>query len=164
MTTHPVPAPEKTRLDPEETPRRDFLGLAAFWSAASALAFACLGMARLPRAAVIPAPSKKFKVQVPENLPAGTPVIPAGRSVAVFRDGEGVYAISTVCTHLGCIVKKEAGGFSCPCHGSKFTERGDVAKGPAPAPLRWLAVRKSGDGVYLIDEGKNVPAGTREMA
>ena len=36
--------------------------------------------------------------------------MPPGRSVALFRDAEGVYAISTVCTHLGCIVKPTAGG------------------------------------------------------
>ena len=36
----------------------------------------------------------------------------------LFRDREGVYAISMVCTHLGCIVKPSTAGFDCPCHAS----------------------------------------------
>lgn len=166
MTTSPRPAEaeERSRLDPEPTPRRDFLGLAAVWSAATAILFAFLGAARLPKAAVIPAPSKKFRVALPENLPEGTAVVPAGRAVAVFRDGEGVYAIATVCTHLGCIVKSGADGFHCPCHGSRFHADGSVSKGPAPAPLKWLAVSKSGAGAYIVDEGRPVPMGTKVTA
>jgi cytochrome b6-f complex iron-sulfur subunit len=166
MTTEPRPAggAGRSRLDPEPVPRRDFLGLAALWSAATAILFAFLGAARLPKAAVIPAPSKKFRVTVPDNLAPGAPIVPAGRSVAIFRDDGGVYAISTVCTHLGCIVKREADGFHCPCHGSRFHPDGTVLKGPAPAPLKWLAVRKADAGSYVVDEGQTVPIGTKETA
>ena len=36
---------------------------------------------------------------------------------------QGFYAVSAVCTHLGCITqwKPEADQIACPCHGSKFT-------------------------------------------
>ena len=44
----------RSRLDPEVMPRRDFLGLAAWWSAAAALLFGFLGAMRLPKAAVLP--------------------------------------------------------------------------------------------------------------
>ena len=166
MTTVPPPAGARplSRLDPEPIPRRDFLGLAAFTAMAASLFFALFGVARLPRAAVIPAPSKRFKVSLPESLAEGTPLVPPGRSVAIFRDAGGVYAISTVCTHLGCIVKREADGFHCPCHGSRFKPDGTVSHGPAPAPLKWLAVKKAGSGVYVVDEGTAVPVGTRETA
>ena len=166
MTTTPAAgaAGERSRLDPEPLPRRDFLGLAALLSAGAALLFGLLGMLRLPKAAVIPAPSKKLRVTLPESLAAGTPLVPAGRSCAVFRDDEGVYAISTVCTHLGCIVKREADGFHCPCHGSRFAPDGGVVKGPAPAPLKWLAVSKTTAGVYIVDEGTIVPRGTKVQA
>lgn len=96
----------------------------------------------------------------PDTLPAGEAFIPAGRNVAVFRDGEGVFAISTVCTHLGCIVKTSANGFDCPCHGSGFTKDGTVRKGPAPKPLPWLKVSTSG-GTITIDEESKVKAGTK---
>src|SRR3990172_9499115 len=108
-----TPGTERSRLDPEPISRRDLLGLASFWSSASALLVAVLGMLRLPKAAVLPSPSRKFRVSLPDSLKPGEAFVPPGRSVAVFRDGEGVYAISTVCTHLGCIVKPHASGFEC---------------------------------------------------
>jgi ubiquinol-cytochrome c reductase iron-sulfur subunit len=57
-----------------------------------------------------------------------------------------IMVMEGVCTHLGCspqlkpaAAKAEmgsdwAGGFYCPCHGSKFDFAGRVFKG-APAPL-----------------------------
>lgn len=151
----------RSRLDPEPIPRRDFLGMAAVGSALSALLFGLLGMLRLPKAAVLPSPSKKFRVSVPETLAPGAAFVPPGRSVAIFRDDEGVYAISTVCTHLGCIVQPAEDGFHCPCHGSRFAPDGSVTRGPAPKALPWLAIRESG-GVLVVDEGQFVPAGTKE--
>jgi cytochrome b6-f complex iron-sulfur subunit len=142
-------------------PRRDFLGLAALWSAGLTLLFAAIGSARLPRAAVVPTPSRKFRVRLPEGLPPGEPFLPAGRSVALVRDAGGVYAVSRVCTHLGCIVKPDAKGFSCPCHGSEFAPDGAVLKGPAPKALPWLAVTHVGGDTYLVDEGRVVDAGTK---
>lgn len=152
-----------SRLDPEPMPRRDFLGLFASWSALSALAFALVGALRLPKAAVLPSPSKKFKVTLPESLAPGVAFRPPGRSVAVFKDADGVYAISTVCTHLGCIVKTEPTLFRCPCHGSEYDLDGKVTRGPAPKALPWLAVSVTGDGV-VVDEGTVVPTGHKVKA
>lgn len=157
------PGTPKSRLDPEPLARRDWLGLSAMWSMASALIFATIGSLRLPMAAVVAAPSKGFDVTLPESLPAGEAFIPPDRAVAVFRDGEGVYAISTICTHLGCVVKSNAEGFECPCHGSRFRHDGEVTKGPAPRPLSWLKVTAADSGFH-IDEGKIVPPGTRVKA
>lgn len=154
------PNERRSRLDPEPMPRRDFLGLGAIWAMGTAAFFALIGMLRLPRAAVVPAPSRKFRVQIPDSLSEGEAFLPPGRSVAVFRDGEGVFAISRVCTHLGCIVKESPHGFDCPCHGSQFHTDGSVAKGPAPKALPWLAVKKDRDG-WVIDEGSTVPPGTK---
>lgn len=160
MTLTPGPAP--SRLDPESVPRRDVLGLLSLWSMASALVFAAVGMMRLPRAAVLPTPSKTFRVALPETLPPGEAFVPPGRSVALFRDTDGVHAVSIVCTHLGCIVKPTGAGFECPCHGSRFAKNGDVTGGPAPAPLPWLEVRVSG-GSVIVDESARVPAGTKVL-
>jgi Rieske Fe-S protein len=120
-------------------------------------------MLRLPRAAVVSSPSRKFRVTLPESLAPGVAFSPPGRPVALFRDAEGVWAVSTVCTHLGCIVKSNEAGFECPCHGSRFDALGAVAKGPAPAALPWLAVRLDGD-VCIVDQGTAVPAGTKVRA
>jgi len=158
MTTKP--GEKKSRFDPEPMPRRDFLGLAALGSMAAAFALSIFGMLKLPKAAVSASPAKKFNVTIPENLAEGDAFTPPGRNVAVFRDAEGVYAISTVCTHLGCIVKTSAAGFDCPCHGSGFQKDGTVRKGPAPIPLPWLKVSKNG-GTITIDEESKVKTGTK---
>ena len=156
-----APAAAGSRLAPQPVAPRDFLGLAALWSAVAALAVAAVGALRLPRAAVVPVPSRKFRVTLPETLAAGEPFVPQGRSVAVFRDASGVWALSTVCTHLGCIVKQEGAGFACPCHGSQFKLDGAVTKGPAPKALPWLAVSSAGGGSYLVDESQTVAPGTK---
>lgn len=161
MTTQP--GAQRSRLDPEMVPRRDLLGLASLWSTAAALLFGLFGMLRLPRAAVLSSPSKKFRVTLPEALAAGEAFIPPGRPVSVFRDADGVYAISSVCTHLGCIVKPAVDGFTCPCHGSHFSRDGSVTKGPAPQPLPWLKVSGSGEQ-WVVDEGETVPPGTKVNA
>lgn len=161
MTT--TPGPTASRLDPEPIPRRDVLGLLSLWSMASTMLFALAGILRLPRAAVLPSPSKKFRASVPETLAAGEPFVPPGRSVALFRDAQGVYAISIICTHLGCIVKPSAQGFECPCHGSMYAPDGSVTKGPAPRALNWLSVSIN-DGTVIVDEDKAVPPGTKVLA
>lgn len=158
MNETPVTGP--SRLDPEPVSRRDVLGLMSLWAAASAMLFALLGMLRLPKAAVLASPSKRFRVALPETLTPGQAFTPAGRNVAVFRDSDGVYAISRVCTHLGCIVKPTDAGFECPCHGSRYDSNGVVTKGPAPRPLQWLEVKQQAGAVY-VDEGTSVPVGTR---
>ncbi len=160
----PAEAVERSRLDPVPIPRRDFLGLAAAWSALATLAFATVGMLKLPKAAVLPSPSKKFRVALPESLAPGEPFLAPGRPVVLVRDGEGVYAVSRVCTHLGCIVQPSPSGFDCPCHGSRFSADGAVLKGPAPKPLKWLAVSSLGGGSYVVDEGAAVAPGTRVKA
>ncbi len=55
----------------------------------------------------------------------------------VVRLVGGFLAISSVCTHLHCIVNWNAvtKRFECPCHGAKFNEEGEVLAGPPPRPL-----------------------------
>jgi Rieske Fe-S protein len=49
----------------------------------------------------------------------------------------GFLAISSICTHLHCIVNWNAvtQRFECPCHGAKFNQDGEVLEGPPPRPL-----------------------------
>jgi glycine/D-amino acid oxidase-like deaminating enzyme/nitrite reductase/ring-hydroxylating ferredoxin subunit len=58
--------------------------------------------------------------------------------IAVCRDGQGVlHERSAFCPHLGCVVawNRSEKTWDCPCHGSRFSARGDVVNGPAIAGL-----------------------------
>ncbi len=61
-----------------------------------------------------------------------------GTKVAAYRDSKGQVTLrSATCTHMGCIVGWNAAEhtWDCPCHGSRFTPKGQVISGPAESPL-----------------------------
>ncbi|GAB4349882.1 MAG: hypothetical protein Kow0099_33140 [Candidatus Abyssubacteria bacterium] len=146
---------------PEPIRRRDFLGRTAMLTCGASLGLAAVGIARLPFPAVIPGESSKVKVGRPDDLSFGEPRWVAKARAFIFRDADGVFAISGVCTHLGCIVARTAFGFDCPCHGSRFGPLGEVTKGPAPSSLPWLEVALAPDGQLLVDTQKTVEPGFR---
>lgn len=83
----------------------------------------------------------------------------------LYRDSDGFRAISSICTHLGCIVERtEEETFSCPCHGSIFDAAGEVAGGPAPKGLLWLELQISPEGSLVVDTFKYVSAETALQA
>ena len=150
--------------DLESTPRfqqpqerRDFLGLAATWSAIVTVGVALLGALRLPVPWAFPESSRRVKLgSVSQFQGVAVTPLPNDR-LWVFSDDGGLYAISAVCTHLGCVVAlQEEGGFFCPCHGSRFDSRGKVLKGPAPKALLHLALSVSPDGQLVVDQDTEV--------
>ena len=153
-----------SRLEPRRVSRRSFLSLASLGSFFAAMGVALAGVLRLPRPTVLPGPVRRFKVGSAEDFPVGSETRLEKENVFIFRDEQGIYAISAVCTHLGCIVAQSQQGFACPCHGSKFAPDGAVLRGPAPKSLPWLAVAKAGDDVYTVDQGAVVESGTKETA
>ncbi len=70
--------------------------------------------------------------------------------VAVIRGEDDVYALSLVCTHLGCTVNVTAENLICPCHGSVFDRAGNVIKGPAERPLPRLTVEERGNKLVVL--------------
>ncbi|HYF18778.1 MAG TPA: FAD-dependent oxidoreductase [Ramlibacter sp.] len=62
-----------------------------------------------------------------------------GETFAAYRapDGE-LFAVSPVCTHMGCKVRWNSveTSWDCPCHGSRFGPDGTVLEGPAITPLK----------------------------
>ncbi|GAB4272189.1 MAG: hypothetical protein Kow0092_27200 [Deferrisomatales bacterium] len=140
--------------------RRDFLGLAAIGSFFAALAASVGGMVSLTFPRAYPEPSRRYKIGLPADFRVGEVRTPRGRNVFVFRGEGGFYAISSVCTHLGCIVHRDARGFTCPCHGSVFDPNGLVVGGPAPTPLAWYEISTAPDGQLVVDEGRRVRPGT----
>lgn len=75
----------------------------------------------------------------------GASVIYGGQKAGAYRDSEGkIYVVDTTCTHIGCEVGWNKGDqtWDCPCHGSRFSYKGEVLEGPAKKPLALLNKEK----------------------
>jgi Rieske Fe-S protein len=86
-------------------------------------------------------------------------------NLVVARDANGVYGMSAVCTHAGCLLddgaQTIAAGLGCPCHGSRFDGNGAVTRGPANTPLQHYAVTIAADGSLTVDGSQPVSDTTR---
>ena len=102
----------------------------------------------------------RFSIGKPEDFPSGSRLSLDARRVCIVREGDRLAAISTTCTHLGCIVGKSETGFACPCHGSRFDQDGNVTGGPAPRALPWFQVSLAPNGELEVDKDVEVQPGT----
>lgn len=149
-------------MEDQKKSRRDFIARFApmtFWGS---LVVWTGSMARFTMPTLLPQETKKLKIGLPADFPPGTTKIFEEERVALFSDNSGLFAISTTCTHLGCVVKWTGRGFDCPCHGSKFKVDGKIEKGPAPKGLSWHKIEQLPSGQLAIDLNSFVRAGTKE--
>jgi cytochrome b6-f complex iron-sulfur subunit len=102
-----------------------------------------------------------FTLDKPQAYLGTTATSIAAAKAWLLRDEGGLYAVTAVCTHLGCSVNFTEGEFKCPCHGSQFNAGGFVLKGPATQPLNHLELSLSDDGLVVLDTTKTVPATQR---
>lgn len=161
--------PKDDRVEPKAAPllrsplrgevtRRGFfstLGVAwATFAAASAAVTGALTRFMFPN--VLYEPPQEFKVGFPSEfaVDAVDERFKASRGLWVVRESSGFYALSTVCTHLGCTPNwlSAEEKFKCPCHGSGFTKAGINFEGPAPRPLERYKITLAEDGQLLIDK------------
>jgi len=84
------------------------------------------------------------------DIPAGGALVFRKSRVAIVKEGNDIYALSLVCTHLGCAVNVTTRELICPCHGSVFGRSGEVFKGPADRPLARLAVEEYGEFIVVV--------------
>ena len=107
-------------------------------------------------------PPSQFRVGFPDDYASGMVEtrFKAQFGVWVVRyeyEGQSqIYALSTVCTHLGCTPNWLEGEqkFKCPCHGSGFYKDGINFEGPAPRPLERYAIEVGPDGQLVVDKSK----------
>jgi len=104
-------------------------------------------------------PSARFSIGKAEDFPPGTRIARDVERVCIVREGNRVAAISTTCTHLGCIVGISDTGFACPCHGSRYDQDGNVTGGPAPKPLPWYKVSLAPNGELEVDKNSQIEPG-----
>jgi cytochrome b6-f complex iron-sulfur subunit len=81
----------------------------------------------------------------------------------LLKDTTGIYAMTTVCTHMGCTVGLPVGSkITCPCHGSQYDLSGGNLLGPADRPLVHFAVSEPTPGAFLVvDTTQTVAASVR---
>jgi cytochrome b6-f complex iron-sulfur subunit len=74
-----------------------------------------------------------------------------GKPFVVVHTAAGIFAVSAVCTHLGCIVywDKDKKVLACPCHAAFFALNGSVISGPPPSPLPVAQVKIVGEQIIL---------------
>ena len=103
-------------------------------------------------------PPTTFRAGSPDLYPVHSVTFLQDQQVYIVRMPEGFYAVSAVCTHLGCVTqwKPDAEMIACPCHGSKFKSDGTKIEGPAPRPLPHFAISLTADGELLVDKLQNI--------
>ena len=156
-----------------KTNRRFFLarlGLGATLLAVAGQAYALL-RSLVPN--VLYESPRRFKAGLPDQFGEGAKFLEE-KKLFIFRQRNTFYAISAVCTHLGCTVRMErlnqpkkvrSGNrefeeqveFHCPCHGSKYYGDGTNYSGPAPRPLAYFRLEVApDDGQLIVDMTQNV--------
>jgi cytochrome b6-f complex iron-sulfur subunit len=71
--------------------------------------------------------------------------------VYIVNNTKKIYALSPVCTHLGCLVtyNRHKNEFTGPCHGGRYDTEGVVLGGPPPEPLTRLPLKVENGQVYI---------------
>jgi Rieske Fe-S protein len=108
------------------------------------------------------APDESREIESPAEVKLGVDRISPGYAVE-FRAGkyrgylhrsagDNWIALSSRCTHAGCIVsfQRDIQGYKCPCHGSAYDFEGKPLKGPAKRPLLRFQTRVEGDAVFVV--------------
>jgi len=157
-----APASSKTT-----TPRRSFLSWVTLaWVAFTASMLASLtATARFMFPNVLFEPPPTFKAGFPNEIQIGQVDERFKQRFAVWLVrsaydewgmATGIYALSTVCTHLGCTPNwlEAEQKFKCPCHGSGYYKTGVNFEGPTPRPLERYAISLADDGQILVDKSR----------
>ena len=174
------PAPAVKKTEEVSQPRRGFLaslgaGLAGFglvlfgtpfraaWTSfTGAMGLWTLETARFMMPNVLVEPPSKFKVGPVSDYPPAAVSTKWTAQYGVwlvhneYKGKDVIYALLTVCTHLGCTPNWLEGErkFKCPCHGSGFYITGVNFEGPAPRPLERMAIRVAEDGMVEVDKSR----------
>jgi cytochrome b6-f complex iron-sulfur subunit len=174
-TTPSKPAPPKPAAPTKPAapaakasmPRRSFLSWATLaWTAFTASMLASLtATARFMFPNVLFEPPPTFKAGFPSEIQVGQVDERFKQKSAVWLvrtafdqwgKASGIYALSTVCTHLGCTPNwlEAEQKFKCPCHGSGYYKTGVNFEGPTPRPLERYAISLADDGQILVDKSR----------
>lgn len=171
--------PKGESMTPEDkevsgkTTRRSFLARLGIGATLLAIAGQAYAFLRSLVPNVLYEQPQRFKVGTADQFGEGAKFL-EDKKVFIFREGNTFYAISAICTHLGCTVSmqrlnqpkkvqirgrevEETAEFHCPCHGSKYHGDGTNFAGPAPRPLAYHRIEVSpDDGQLIVDVSEDV--------
>src|SRR3989304_2632438 len=104
-----VPEPAEARLS-----REGFLRLvspSAVWRTGGA---SLVGLLQYLGYETDPPPQSVFTLGTPDSYGVGTAtIVPSARTV-LYRGETGFWALSLVCSHLGCTIEEGDNGYRCP--------------------------------------------------
>jgi cytochrome b6-f complex iron-sulfur subunit len=137
--------------------RRDVFSAAGWVALFVAIMTGLLGFMRYMFPRVLFEPPTSFKAGPPEEYALGgvNEKFKKDQRVWIVRQEEGsFFAISAICTHLGCTPNWFAidNKFKCPCHGSGFYRDGTNYEGPAPRPLDRFKISLGHEGRLVVDK------------
>ena len=143
----------------QDVTRREFVSW--FWLGWITFGVACGALATLVGRFLFP----NVLFEKPSIFRAGSPSeFPLGvderfkdtQSVWIVRTVDGIFALSSVCTHLGCTPNwlSAESKFKCPCHGSGFRMTGLNFEGPAPRPLEHFSLSLDETGSIKVDKSR----------
>ena len=161
-----APKPAAAKPAAKVMPRRSFLSwMTLAWTAfAASMLAAGTATARFMFPNVLFEPPTTFKAGFPNEIQVdqvderfksrGVWLVKAGFDQ--WGKASGIFALSTVCTHLGCTPNwlEAEQKFKCPCHGSGYYKNGVNFEGPTPRPLERFAISLADDGQILVDKSQ----------
>jgi len=138
--------------------RRRFFSYVGWGSFAAFFGGCTLASLRFLFPRVLYEPSLKFFAGKPEDYAVGevSTRVQKEQRVWMIRNEEGMYALISICTHLGCtpIWHPAEDRIKCPCHGSNFLRDGRNVAGPAPTPLERAAISLDLAGNIVVDKSQ----------
>jgi cytochrome b6-f complex iron-sulfur subunit len=148
-------------LGPRDASRREFLSQVGLGACALTIAGAVFTAIDYMEPKVLFEPPTEFKAGNIQDFPEGTVKFDEEHRAYIIGGQGGIFALSAVCTHLGCITRyhSDEGVIACPCHGSRFDVDGNVVHGPAPRSLPWIEVKADAEGNLTVDTSVVIPHG-----
>ena len=158
-TGRPTPAaPPFAPFGAKVTRRQFFSWFTLAWVSFAAATLAALSLVlRYLFPNVLFEPKMSFKAGYPDDYELGVDERWKEKyGVWIIKVAEGMYALLSTCTHLGCTPNwlSNENKFKCPCHGSGFYPSGINFEGPAPRPLERISIALAEDGQILIDKSR----------
>lgn len=72
------------------------------------------------------------------------------KPIFLLKESKESYAAYLLeCTHKQCTVKPTGDTLTCPCHGSKYDQHGQVLQGPAEQRLPAFQVTTDGQTIFI---------------